>query len=320
ETSANEPMTVESAVDRLNAIEAEEVTTETTADPETVEAEEVVEEAATADEEESSDASPTQDEPTDAEIAHGNMRTRLRDGSEVTVGDLKKRADRATELEREHQAFENSKREFEAKQAQIAASEQSFQQLITQAKAVVESRIPPEPDPALLESDPIEYLQQKGKRDAALAELNKLNEAERANAQEAHNKRTAEHQARIQKEGDLLREKAPEFADPKKAEAFWSELKTIGAEAYGFKETEFGNVSDHRVLLMARDAIAYRKIQAEKAKALDKVKDAPPVQATAPGRRVSQSERESQVVKEGMNRLRTTGSFDDALAILNAQS
>jgi hypothetical protein len=61
-------------------------------------------------------------------------------------------------------------------------------------------------------------------------------------------------------------------------------------------------------------------LQSNKAKVAEKVKHAPPVTVTPPGRRTGNDEARAAKVKSGFEKLRSTGSFDDALSILNSES
>jgi hypothetical protein len=78
------------------------------------------------------------------------------------------------------------------------------------------------------------------------------------------------------------------------------------------------NTHDHRLILgvmtLAEKAAKWDKLQADKPKALEKAKDALPVQQ--PGRRVQPSERRGAEVDELSKRLSKTGSLDDAAALI----
>ena len=122
----------------------------------------------------------------------------------------------------------------------------------------------------------------------------------------------------------LFVEKAPEFADPKKA----AELRTEAIatlEEIGFSPEVINQawdtgdsipVHDHRFQLLVRKAMLYDRAQKAVKKAAAAPKPAPQVQR--PGPAVSQKDQRSEHLKNLDNRLSKTGKLKDALAILRA--
>lgn len=133
---------------------------------------------------------------------------------------------------------------------------------------------------------------------------------------------SAESQKRSQEfskvQQKLLLEKVPEFADALKRtefrEAVYKYVPEITAE-------EFGSISDHRHMLILRDALAYRKAAALRAEAKTKLTPAtqPKRLAPAPRRAGSPSEEATNRQLSGLHdKLRKSGRTDDAAAILVA--
>jgi hypothetical protein len=319
EVSANEPMSFDSALSILN--EADEAPVEeTSAATEAPAGEEAVDEA--------DQAEPSQDEAeaaSDAEpeaelVLHGNAKTRLRNGQEVTIGDLKKRWEEAEEYKARLPEFETRQREIEQKAQAIAAQEQLFTRTIQQAQNLLRAKAPPKPDYAAYqrgEIDILTFTEQQANWTAFANEWQGLEQARQAHTQETERKQAETKQQRIAQERQRLIDAVPEFKTEEGFNAFRSDVLTHGTKDYGFSAEELGSLDDHRVLRVMKDAIAYRKLQADKAKVAAKVANVPPVQVQAPGRRVSPAERQAADVKTGFNRLRQTRSIDDAVAILN---
>jgi hypothetical protein len=316
EASANEPMSFDTALDTLNALDNEPE--QQTADPEPAAAEPEVDQADEADTPDvETEADPDADPETEL-VLHGNAKTRLRNGQEVTIAELKKRWDEAEEYKAQQSEFETRAREFEQKQQAIAAQENYFTQTVAQAKAVLQANFPPKPDEALLEQgDTFSYMEQKAKYDAAVEKWRRLDHAQKVQAQQSEQRQAEARQQQLAREVELLKEALPETRTDEGFKAFKTELLTHAPKEYGISAEELANLGDHRVLRVLKDAIAYRKLQAEKPKAMEKAKAAPPVQVQSPGRRVSTAEKQASTVKQGLDRLRSTGSFDDALSILN---
>jgi len=96
----------------------------------------------------------------------------------------------------------------------------------------------------------------------------------------------------------MLLDKIPEWKDESKFQAGAAEIIN-GAKHYGFTAQEVTSALDHRILLMARDAIAYRKLQDKKPEVTQKVRTAP------------------KIVKPGV--VKPTASKDEALKKLKAR-
>ena len=264
-----------------------------------------------------------EDEPAELETREP-AKVRLRDGREVTIAELKKGYLDPEEYARKTQEVETQRKQVETRLAQTAQQEQLFKQVLPLALTVLKSQIPDEPDPALLDTDPIEFQRQVYLRQKKIGEFQNLRgafaqhtqkaQAEAEAAREAARKREEEQLAAyVQDQNVQLLERLPELKDREKATAFMTDIVNT-AKAYGFSDEEAGNVYDHRLLLMAKDAASWRKLQAQKPKAIEKAKDAAPVQPA--GRREPSSTGAKQALKEAQARLARTGSIEDAEAVL----
>jgi hypothetical protein len=168
------------------------------------------------------------------------------------------------------------------------------------------------------EIDVITYTEQKARWDAAAEKWQTLSRAEMQAKQKAEEESKAETQKRIADETRLFIDRA-DLKTPEAQKAFADDVLKIGQEHYGFTPQDLAQKMDHRDLLVLKDAIAWRKLQADKPKALEKVKDVPPVQVQAPGRRVSAPERAAQAVSDKLAAARRSGglSMADALSLIN---
>jgi hypothetical protein len=253
------------------------------------------------------------DAPSEGDYVHGNARTRLRDGTAVTVGELKKLADEAREFKRRESEFEAQRQEFQNRSAQIAQHEQLFAQTINQAIAALHATLPPEPDATLRESDPIAYFLQKDAYDSKVGEIARLNQAQQAMAGQAAAEQADQFQKYIKQEQARLFEKVPELRNEAKRREFYGDMLSH-AKYYDFSEQEINNVHDSRTMRLIKDAIAYRKLQAAKPKVAEKTQNARPV--VRPGERVAPTTAVAQKHKALFERARKTRSIDDVGALL----
>jgi hypothetical protein len=161
-----------------------------------------------------------------------------------------------------------------------------------------------EPDPTLLDTDPVEYLKQKAEFDKAQRAIGTLKA-----------QGDAKHQAYVQDQTRKLMEANPEWTDQavysKDMGSIVNYLKSTGAS-----EKEIADIADHRIFLMARDAAKYRALQEQKAEVTKKIHKTP-VKVERPG---VPSGTDGQHHRDAMARLRKSGSLDDAAAAIMAFS
>lgn len=122
---------------------------------------------------------------------------------------------------------------------------------------------------ALRELDPAGYVEQKEKQQARLQAF------ERAR-HEAETLRKEMIQRRQAEEAQRLVEALPSWLDPQVAKQEATALRE-GVTAYGFSAEEFDTVLDHRLILLARDALAYRQLKNKAGQVKAEVAKAPPI-------------------------------------------
>jgi hypothetical protein len=156
---------------------------------------------------------------------------------------------------------------------------------------------------ALAETDP----QQAIRLQAAHTRLIQAREAKQREVfetkQQAEALTAQQRQRALEQAAQELKKAVPDFT-PAMAQAIRENTK-----AYGFTEAELENVTDHRLVLALRDAMAWRQLQAKKPEAMKKVAEAPKVikpQAPMP-------KREN---KSAADRLRTTGRASELINFL----
>lgn len=257
------------------------------------------------------DAEPESDQ---GRFVTANGKHKLPDGSVLTVAELA--AGYMKDRDYRHKTTETA----ELKRATVAQSEankQREQQLNEQAELVttlIQSIVGDEPDITMLQTDPMGYIAQKENRERWIAHLNALQQ-HRQQATQASSTETMQKKAeRANTEWGALLEKAPEFKDQKRTEAFVQDVTKFGTETYGFTTEELREAVglDHRQALVLKDAIAWRKLQASKANLPKKIEGRPPVQKA--GKRLSSSEQRARGANDALSRLKQSGSLADATA------
>lgn len=210
-------------------------------------------------------------------------KVQLPDGTVTTISELKRGSLREADYTRKTQEVSALRSELSQRQAALAQRAQEFEQQINVAIQVATAAMPEQPDPALIHTDPIAYMQYKALYDQRLSGLQQLMAAK----QQSEQAQAQQHEAvfRQWQEGEVAALKAamPELQDPTKRQQFSSEIAAT-AQGYGFTDRDVSQIQDHRLLLALRDLTAYRKLQASKPKAMAKTEGKPPI---APNQRNS---------------------------------
>lgn len=166
----------------------------------------------------------------------------------------------------------------------------------------------------LLQSDPMAYVQKKAAFDAKqhrVFEAWKLvDEHQKVQAEAANQPPPPEF---VKEKQEQLLNLIPEWRDPKKQDAE-SAMVASYLQSNGYTADELNNLYDPRAIQVARKAALFDQLQQAKAK-----KTFTPVVAPTPVRASAQPSEPSNGpgAKKAFDRLRRTGSLDDALAALN---
>jgi hypothetical protein len=271
------------------------------------------EEGDPADDDGQADDDENEDEPDSDQgrFVAANGKVRLPDGSVASVNDLIQGNLRDRDYRQKTMEVAEQRRSVESQSSLIKQQEQYLAQQRDYVSQLIQSIMPQEPDPQLAQTDPYAYTTQKANFDAWQRHSYYL-----ANEQTAAQQRWAEEarqakRERENREWEALTTKAPALKDETRLSSFVKDLKTHGPE-YGFTVEEMGEAlaMDHRNALVMRDAIAWRKLQASKPKMQSKVEGRPPVQKS--GKRLSSGDQRARSATVAMDRLKQSGSVDDA--------
>lgn len=162
---------------------------------------------------------------------------------------------------------------------------------------------------ALRQLDPAAYLEAREQQQARM-------QAFEHSRQQLEAVKQAQRHERIAQNSQRLVEALPELLDPKAARAFADKIINGAGEAYGFSAQEIDALDDHRLILMAKDAIAYRELKAKTDSVKPKIAAAP--QLAKPGA-PRQGNAKALDAYRTIQKARQTGSIDDmAAAFLKA--
>jgi len=176
----------------------------------------------------------------------------------------------------------------------------------------------------------LSYAQQQLNQEISSADLSKLYEEDATEAAriehrlrkkqevlndsiaKTENARKQEKQKYIMEQHYLLKSKMPELSDPSKLASLSKDLNT-NLKSYGFTDHEINDVSDHRIILLVRDAMKYRNMQSSKPNIARKITK--PNRPFSSGIKKDSNDALLKTRKEKFSRLRKSGSTKDATSM-----
>lgn len=134
--------------------------------------------------------------------------------------------------------------------------------------------------------------------------------------QEQQQRQETARLSRLQREAESLRTKLPEWNDPEVAQKQHSAMSEFLATSYGFDPGDINGVEDHRLILLAQDAMKYRQGLKAGAEAVKKVVSLPRLQKPGVQRVNAEAAAKQAVQQKKIVRLRQTGSTADLASLL----
>lgn len=230
---------------------------------------------------------------------------------ELPVSELTKGYQRYADYTRKTTELANERKALEAEIKNAARVREEYaNRLEPLAKALKE--LAPEPDWERLKTeDPIGFATQFAEYQIRQQQLQAIEQEQQRVRSESESQRQQEMQQFLAEQQRLLLESVPEWKDSAKAKAEHDSIMTY-AKSRGFRDDELAQVTDHRLVLLLRDAARYRQL-AEKVKGTPvptskAVKPSPTVTPKGTRPPVSDLTKERQ-------RLAKTGKEQDAVPI-----
>lgn len=280
---------------------------ETEAEGEEPEAEETEEEPTEEADEEGKDGPGYES----GKFAADTANVRLKDGTVISVQDLKRGYLSQASFTRGTQENAKERETLASQKAEIGQHARTLQAQRDFILQVAQQFVPQPPDRSMVDQsspnfDPIRYMAMKEDYDAKVGMLSKLEGATQAEKARMTQEEQQQQKDLSDREAKLLLEAMPELKKPEVYNKFWAEAVDTMAE-YGFSSEEMNNSPDHRLYRVYRDLAAYRRAR----KNLPAVKQAVQSKPVLTGKKrmdpKAKSSRESQARSE---QLRKTGDFD----------
>lgn len=125
-----------------------------------------------------------------------------------------------------------------------------------------------------------DFLKEKADWEAAKASTDKLKAKEQELRQQQAKDEARKFQDYVRAEQDKLRAAVPDWADETKAKADGAKMRAH-AKTYGFTDKEIDGITDHRAILLLRDAMQFAALKREPSEQAKK--KAPAIRTAKPG-------------------------------------
>lgn len=292
---------------------------EATDEAEPAEGEEPETEEATdeADADEKTDEEDGPEEVAGGKFAADTANVRLKDGTVISVQDLKRGFLSQQSFTRGTQENAKERETLAATKAEVEQYARSLQEQRDFILQVSQHFVPQPPDRSLLDRnspsfDPITYTALKAEYDDRMAVLNHLQSQSQADQGRTAQEQEKQNREKKAKEQELLLKAMPDLAKPEVQKKFWNDSVETMAE-YGFTPEEMDATIDHRVYRIFRDLTAYRKARNR----IPAVKEAIQSKPVLTGkRRMDPKEKTSRERQARSEQLRKTGDFDAGVGAL----
>lgn len=238
-----------------------------------------------------------------------NARVRMPDGTTATVAELTQGHLRQSDYTRKTQELSEHRKEFEAQQARANETFQHLQTRYQQVDSWLEATKPQRPNVPYAQ-DPVawgEYNQAKEGWDEAQRYWAAQRQETARAYQEQRDTKVREY---LKKETDALYRAIPAFREQSKRDAFVSAAMDAYSEL-GFQRAEIAGLTDHRMILVLRDAVKWRRAQAKKETVTKELEQKP--QLIRGSKRTTPATKADTQKRLATERLLETGSFQDGV-------
>ncbi len=259
------------------------------------------------------DGDESQEHYRDGRFAADNANYRMPDGSVMSIAELRDGNLRQANFTTKTQALAEERKTFEAQASQVNQFADALQQQREFFLSLQNELVRP-PDPRLREEDPFAYMAAKEDYDNLRNQLGQAWQQHQSLTQHRQQETDTSNAAAKNKRNQEIIDHHPDLRDPKKSAQFDRQFNNQFLPHYGFTQKEVSEVIDHRMLSVIKDAMAYQRIVANRQKAKAKTEGKPKM--IKGGNRVSRDSQAAGRKKAKIDRLRKTGSREDAAAVL----
>lgn len=247
-------------------------------------------------------------------FASDDAKVTMKDGSILSITDLKRGYLAQRDYYRQTDETRSLKESLQAEKAQHGEIAQALSQQREFLLSVAKQILPQPPDKAMLETDPIGYMQAKSAYEEQVGILNQVYHQQQLEKGRSHEETEAERAETVRAEAQKLFERAPELRKREVYQQFWTDATDIMQSKYGISAAEIEASPDHRFYLAMKDLVRFHKALAKASTVKAEVKAKPKIMTG--GARMAPGAKTSRDAQQRTEQLRKSGSFDAGVAAL----
>lgn len=227
---------------------------------------------------------------------------------EVDLDELRNGYQRQSDYTKKSQSVAEMRKAYEANLQSVQQERDQYQQVLANMENYqnLELKKYQELDWASLkEDDPVEYMEKRIEFQDAKDKVNQVRQEQMAVQQKTQQEVYQNIQHKVQEEAELLATALPEYSDP--SSNLKTELRDFAINM-GFSEQDVNGITDHKVVLVLHKAMLQERANSSTS---SKVKKGP-AKVIKAGVPVTKKQRVARDVQAKRDRLRKTGSVNDA--------
>jgi hypothetical protein len=200
---------------------------------------------------------------------------------------------------------------------QVETYAQSMQQQQQQLDYLVQAAqqgafVPPTPpDPSLLQSDPVSYMQEKAIYDQQAAAYQDHLQAYQGQMQQQQQQEQEQRNAFLQEQRRQLHEAIPDLADSEKSPRLQAKMADVAMSKYGFSMEEVRALEDSRYARALHDLMRFHELTGKGETVAKKAEKARPVAKAG-----AKTDQKRGQARKKRDRLKQTGSIDAAMDLM----
>jgi len=182
--------------------------------------------------------------------------------TEVNLDDLKRSFSGQAYIQKGMQEAAEARKAAAELYQNLQAEQAKFMQVVQTIQEQGFKAPPQAPDMAMMDKDPIGYMQADARYRKELGEYQVQQQQIQQTAM-AHRQMQDRQMAEfVAEQSKVLQSRIPEFADANKAREVTGKIRATATEAYGFSDQEIGGIVDARQVQVLYDAMKWRELQA----------------------------------------------------------
>ena len=242
----------------------------------------------------------------------------------VTLSEAIEGYQRQSDYTKKTQALAESRKGFTTEvESTLKVREELGQQLRLLEQALAEDGTPPAHWAELRKENPEQFGNEYAAFEARNAKLKQVRAFMEKQQEDAVSDLQKVHNARLVDERSKLTEAIPEWTDDTVFDEALDQIQSYLTKTYGASEKELAQIYDHRFILMARDAMLYRRARSKGKATLEKSRKKGGARILKPGTTTlsaktpkGKSKKRVKAFTRARTRLSQSGSVVDAAAAL----